>query len=468
MTERPTFVRTATAAVLLLLAGARADYDGKATTYGPPDGGNAGTGNCGLMAVMDFAPQFHIGLNDEQYNAGANCGRCVWVWCWDDRCQQNGHTYPVMGQITDRCPECQHGDLDISAPMFREVTGDSTDRYDISWEFADCPAQGGIQVCAKSGSSKDWLYVQPANTVGGVASMKINGGEAPIFPWSYYFMSTVLHQVDLDNTEVEMTSDSGETISTTVALVADQCTEIPHQFQNIASQSRAAISRAAARNNNAKAANLSVLVSTTPAPSAKPIAATQDTPQSTPPSMTTAPTTTSQSTQATTTAPPSTTLPLESTLPPPTTAAPQPSQLVTTSSPIATSPPQLSAAVTKTPSPALRSQAPLTTSPPAQAAPTKTTPTALPQTSHPSSPPTTTETVTGSASINLASSASTTEQSTSSSLVIGGIAVIAVGVAMYVGLAQRLRKRTEEDRLTTTSPRTPTLIPMRRKEIAIL
>ncbi|RHY28926.1 hypothetical protein DYB32_007403, partial [Aphanomyces invadans] len=173
------------------------------------------------------APQFHVAINDNQYDYGVHCGRCVSVTCVDARCPTKRS---VMGQITDRCPECSHGDLDMSLPMFQQVTGFTTDRLAISWDFVDCPVAGGVQVCAKSGSSIHWLYVQPDNAVNGVKSMRINGGDAPIFASAYYFMSTVLGTVDLSRTQVEMTSHSGETIRATVALVADQCTQIPQQF----------------------------------------------------------------------------------------------------------------------------------------------------------------------------------------------------------------------------------------------
>ncbi|RQM29034.1 hypothetical protein B5M09_003212 [Aphanomyces astaci] len=211
----------------LALAGTtHAQFNGVATTYGPPDGESPQGGNCALMTWLDFAPRFHAALNDKQWSSGVHCGRCVLVTCTDPRCTSRES---VLGQVTDRCPECAHGDLDMSLPMFHKITGYNTDRLTIHWDFVDCPVSGGVQVCAKSGSSKHWLYIQASNAVNGVASMNINGAPAPIFSSAYYFMSQALG-VELANTVVSMTSHGGDTIDVKVQLEADKCTQIPQQF----------------------------------------------------------------------------------------------------------------------------------------------------------------------------------------------------------------------------------------------
>ncbi|EQC34184.1 hypothetical protein SDRG_08391 [Saprolegnia diclina VS20] len=210
-----------TATLLGLVAVAAAEFfTGEGTTYGPPDGGDSAfTGNCALMAPLDIAPKFHAAMNNFQWNTGGHCGRCVEVQCMDPKCTRND---VVLGQITDRCPECAHGDLDMSLPMFNKVTGLYTDRPKIKWQFVDCPVAGGLKVCAKAGSSEFWLYVQPNNAVNGVLKMTINGKEAPPFDASWYFKSQA--NGDLSTTAITMTSFSGETISTTVSLEADNGT----------------------------------------------------------------------------------------------------------------------------------------------------------------------------------------------------------------------------------------------------
>ncbi|KAF0687751.1 Aste57867_20535 [Aphanomyces stellatus] len=362
--------------VLALCISTAASFSGIATTYGPPNGESPHGGNCALMSWLDFAPQFHVALNNDQYGSGGHCGRCVSVTCTDPRCTNKGTA--VVGQITDRCPECKSGDLDMSLPMFQKITGFTTDRLQISWTFVDCPVQGGVQVCAKSGSSKDWLYVQPANTVGGVQSMKINGGDAPIFPSSFYYISTVLHTVELATTQVVMTSYSGETISTTVALTADKCTQIPQQFQGGSSQSE-----------SPPATEIPTTQVTTPAPTNPPT--TTQPPKTTPPT-TIAPTTPSPTTETLTTQAPTTTLP--STTSVPTTQAPT-TQPFTTISPTTTVPTTFTPTTT-TPTTTAPTTTATSTTTPTSTAPTSTAPTTIaPTTASPTSTaPTTTAPIT--------------------------------------------------------------------------
>ncbi|KAG9416821.1 hypothetical protein AC1031_001211 [Aphanomyces cochlioides] len=313
-------------AVALIVLGAfatttSAQFNGIATTYGPPNGESPHGGNCALMTWLDFAPQFHVALNDKQWSSGVHCGRCVQVQCTDARCK---NPQPVLGQITDRCPECNHGDLDMSLPMFNKITGYTTDRLTIHWEFVDCPVSGGVQVCAKAGSSKHWLYIQASNTVDGVASMNINGAPAPVFGSAYYFMSQVLGSVELADTQISMTSHAGETIQIKVTLEADKCTQIPQQFSKT--------SRAIAL----PAAPPSAEAAPTSPPTTQPTT-------SSPPPTTTAPI-------ATTSLPTTTTFPL--TLPPPTTTA-NPTVAVenvsvTSAAPTTTSPTVLPTTVTAT------------------------------------------------------------------------------------------------------------------------
>ncbi len=204
-----------------------AEFNGIGTTYGPPEGEPPNGGNCALMKWPSFAPEFHVAINNEQWNTGVHCGRCVEVQCIDPRCTTKEK---VVGQITDRCPECKYGDLDMSQPMLFKATGYRTDRLAIKWDFVECPEiLGGVQVCAKSGSSSYWLFVQASNAVNGVASMEINGAPAPLFDAAYYFKATRVGP-PLSSTNVRLTNHNGKTIEATVALQADQCTQIDEQF----------------------------------------------------------------------------------------------------------------------------------------------------------------------------------------------------------------------------------------------
>nr|AIG56469.1 secreted protein [Achlya hypogyna] len=205
-------------------APANAASTGKATTYGGPDGVDVGGGNCGLMAWLENAKQFHAAINHEQWASGTNCGRCVEVTCVDDRCPSKKPT------VSDQCHGCGPGSLDLTLPFFKQVTGAETDSFAISWRFIECPVKGSLQVCAKSGSNSYWLALQPANSVHGVKSMAINDEESPLFsPTSNYFFMAK-SRADMGAVKVKMTAFSGESVSTTVALRAGECTSVGQQF----------------------------------------------------------------------------------------------------------------------------------------------------------------------------------------------------------------------------------------------
>ncbi|KAF0686376.1 Aste57867_21820 [Aphanomyces stellatus] len=283
----------------MLATTVQAGYTGLSSTYGGPQGVDASTGNCGPMAALPSATMYHVAMNDPQYNTGLNCGRCVSIQCTDPRCKSNK---VMMAQVTDRCPECKSGDLDMTLPLFQELTGYQTDKYAISWSFVDCPVNGGIQVCAKDGSSKFWLYVQPMNTVSGVRSMKINGGSADPFPSNYYFMATSLG-VELGQTHVEMTSWAGETIKTTVSLTAGGCTQIPQQFTKGLPTSDGGAPAPAPSSNNPPPTT-PVVTTATPTTTTAPPTTTAAPTTTFPPTTTTAAPTTTTATPTTTTVTP--------------------------------------------------------------------------------------------------------------------------------------------------------------------
>ncbi|OQR97507.1 hypothetical protein ACHHYP_10896 [Achlya hypogyna] len=202
---------------------------GIATTYGGPEGSPPGDGNCNLMDWLPMSSKgYHVAINNEQWGLGMHCGRCVQIKCVDKACSSFP---PAIAQITDRCPGCPYGDLDMALPVFKAVTGQSTGRLQVSWTFVDCPVDGGIKVCAKSGSSQWWLALQATNTVNGVQAMNINDGTSALLGGTaYYFLAK--NSGALSSTRVTLTSFSGDTITTTVGLAAGQCTQISQQFQS--------------------------------------------------------------------------------------------------------------------------------------------------------------------------------------------------------------------------------------------
>ncbi|TMW65228.1 hypothetical protein Poli38472_009395 [Pythium oligandrum] len=214
--------------VLAGLASVTADYfegDGTAYTLG-----QTSAGNCNMMAANGDAGQNYAALNNEQWEDTKNCGRCAEVSCADARCGDKSTTQIV--QILDRCPECKHGDLDLSPSVFGKITGSNPSRYKIRWRFVDCPIQGNIKYCLKGGSNNFWTAIQPTNVVSGVSSLKINGKQTKMLSSAYYYLldGNSESQVDLSSLKVTITSVNGETIEDTVSLKDSSCTEGTSQF----------------------------------------------------------------------------------------------------------------------------------------------------------------------------------------------------------------------------------------------
>ncbi|ETP30022.1 hypothetical protein F442_20912 [Phytophthora nicotianae P10297] len=208
----------------MALAGGDTYFTGDATSYTL---GQVSAGNCNFMYDPGVDDNY-AALNSEQWDSTLNCGRCAEVSCDDDRCSDTTSTQIVY--IVDRCPECKQGDLDLSPAVFEAITGSDPDRYSIKWRFVDCPVSGNIEYCTKSGSSSSWLAIQPANFASGVASMKIANQDVTMVDSCYYYLLNGGSNVDMSAVSVELTSFSGETITETLSLTADECTEGTSNF----------------------------------------------------------------------------------------------------------------------------------------------------------------------------------------------------------------------------------------------
>ncbi|KAI9982582.1 hypothetical protein PInf_008554 [Phytophthora infestans] len=209
---------------VMALAGGDTYFTGDGTSYTL---GQVSAGNCNFMYDPGVGSNY-AALNNEQWESTHNCGRCAEVSCDDPRCSDTTSTQIVY--IVDRCPECKQGDLDLSPTVFKALTGSDPSRYTIKWKFVDCPVTGNVQYCTKSGSSSSWLAIQPANFANGVASMKIANQDVTMVDSCFYYLLNGGSNVDMSAVSVELTSVSGETITQTLSLIADNCTEGTSNF----------------------------------------------------------------------------------------------------------------------------------------------------------------------------------------------------------------------------------------------
>ncbi|KAJ1665616.1 hypothetical protein IW140_003082 [Coemansia sp. RSA 1813] len=102
-------------------------FSGDGTYFSP------GLGSCGqtntdedLIAAIN-APQY--GATSGDPNSASVCGKCALV---------KGAKGQVKVTITDKCPPCKHGDLDLSPAAFKQIGNTDDGRIPITWSFVDC------------------------------------------------------------------------------------------------------------------------------------------------------------------------------------------------------------------------------------------------------------------------------------------------------------------------------------------
>lgn len=136
-------------------------YNGDVTSFGGSIGGF-----CGFKEV----PKFHVALNAEQWNNSLDCGRCVSI-------SYKGSP-PITAMISDKCPECKYGDLDLFTDLYSELIKQSPGREKISWNFVNCPnsmISENIELKVHS-INYYWLAITPVSLKCGITKIEISFG----------------------------------------------------------------------------------------------------------------------------------------------------------------------------------------------------------------------------------------------------------------------------------------------------
>lgn len=141
------------------------NYQGMATVYG----GKIYGGSCGFKSLwtnknMQF--NYGVAINSKQYNNSLSCGSCVNIKYKDRN---------VNAVVTDICPECEFGDLDLFTETYQTVINEEFGKKSISWNFIDCPNEivtNSIQLRIDE-INYYWLSIQPENFKCSIASISI-------------------------------------------------------------------------------------------------------------------------------------------------------------------------------------------------------------------------------------------------------------------------------------------------------
>ncbi|MEV0133118.1 expansin EXLX1 family cellulose-binding protein [Dactylosporangium sp. NPDC050688] len=154
---------TATVALVAQASGAAcaaAVSSGQATYYAA-DGG----GNCSFDQV---ANPMVVALGNAEYAAGAACGGYLDV---------KGPKGTVRVKVTDRCPECTPGHLDLSRQAFAKIGDPVAGVIKVTYsKVVNPPVPGPMTVRVKEGSSRYWLALRLDNTGNPLSSVEIQSG----------------------------------------------------------------------------------------------------------------------------------------------------------------------------------------------------------------------------------------------------------------------------------------------------
>jgi expansin (peptidoglycan-binding protein) len=130
-------------------------------TYYAADGG----GNCSFDQVSN---PLVVALGNAEYAAGAACGGYLDV---------KGPKGTVRVKVTDRCPECAAGHLDLSRQAFAKIGDPVAGVIKVTYsKVTSPPVPGPMTVRVKEGSSRYWLALRLDNTGNPVSAVELQSG----------------------------------------------------------------------------------------------------------------------------------------------------------------------------------------------------------------------------------------------------------------------------------------------------
>ncbi|MBO5800587.1 MAG: hypothetical protein J6R41_11285 [Paludibacteraceae bacterium] len=181
-------------------------FEGEGTQYGGVAGGEGG--NCGIP--VDEGDFYHCAMNHVQYDSSAACGACVRVL---------GPKGEITLKVVDRCPECLHGDIDLSTDAFIQLAELKDGRIPIKWRFVPCDTEDDIKIFYAEGTSPYYFKAQFRgfrHALSMVEYQKRDGSFIPIHREMYnYFV--MLEGIDEDKSKCgpytfRLTAVSGESV----------------------------------------------------------------------------------------------------------------------------------------------------------------------------------------------------------------------------------------------------------------
>jgi len=177
-------------------------HSGEGTYYGA-----TGEGACSFDASSN---RMVAAMNHTDYAGSAACGEYVTV---------TGPNGTVTVRITDVCPECAAGDIDLSAEAFAMIADPVAGRVPITWHVVAAELSGPVQYRYKEGSTRYWTALQVRNHRLPIAKLEIlpSGSSSWIevqrTDYNYFVYPTTIESGSL---QVRITASTGATLQDTL------------------------------------------------------------------------------------------------------------------------------------------------------------------------------------------------------------------------------------------------------------
>lgn len=205
-----------------------AQHNGEGTAYS--DAVKDATGfACARREIPEKAQRMFAAINSDQWNDGENCGKCVQVWCVDSFCAKRFEPRTLM--IVDKCPECSPGDLDLSFPAYKEITGRWPHRLKFEWKFVDCVDEfdygDKIRMDLKQGPNQWWRAFYFSMNKYQLANVTLDG--RPLSKAEFGFWND-WNELGKAPHKLVLTSVNGQTVEATVDDVMKDTQYLDAQF----------------------------------------------------------------------------------------------------------------------------------------------------------------------------------------------------------------------------------------------
>lgn len=249
-------VRSGSAACAAPATPVAAKISGKATFYAA-----TGAGNCSFDTVS--APLV-VALGPSDYKAGAACGGYLDV---------SGPKGTVRVKVTDKCPECAAGHIDLSREAFTKIANPVDGIVPITFRtVADPGLPGAVSVRVKEGSSQYWLALRFDNHGNALSSAELKVGSG----WQKLQRTDFNYWIDENGAgngpfTVRLTDSTGrQTVVPNIRLAPEKV-----QGTGVNMYSGAAAKAATAASSKPASASATASASTAPSTSAEPGATTE-------------------------------------------------------------------------------------------------------------------------------------------------------------------------------------------------